>query len=93
VKKHIRFRRGLDAYKHGTSHHLPVELAEMYIKAGVAEEVDSVPAKPVVEPVKDDPPAVETKEEPAADEPEADATEVETDDDTTKTTSRRRRKS
>src|SRR5690606_12860274 len=101
MKKHVRFRKGLDSYPQGSSHHLPVELADLFIKSGVAEEVDCRPVEPVVEPViedppvvepvKEEPPAVEVEVEPAADEAEAEVSETETDADTATTTRKRRK--
>ena len=91
MKVHVRFRQGLDAYPKGTSHYLPDDLADHYIRAGVAELVDNVPAVVVVTEPK--PPAVEVEETPAADEPEAEVSETETDADTATTTRSKRRKS
>lgn len=41
--QHVRFRKSFESYKQGQSYRLPLDLADMYVKAGVAECVDHVP--------------------------------------------------
>lgn len=42
---HIRFNQAFASYEKGKAYHLPPELADMYLKAGVAVQVDYVPQK------------------------------------------------
>lgn len=63
---HIRFRKSFASYEQGKGYNLPEELAQSYLKAGVAEVVDHVP------------PAVEVAPEPA---PEAAVSELDVRDE------------
>lgn len=51
MKLHIRFKKSFDAYQAGKSYFLPDDIASIYIKAGVAEQVDFVPQPVEPEPV------------------------------------------
>lgn len=66
---HIRFRKSFESYRQGESHRLPDDIADIYLRAGVAELVDHVPVKEAV------------PEEPAAPAEPEQATEEATPDD------------
>lgn len=83
MKIHVRFKQGLDAYPKGTSHHLPEELADHYLRAGVAERVDVVP-RPAVVVEKVIKPAQEAEQEKPGESEAVDGND-------TKTTSSKRR--
>lgn len=70
---HIRFRKSFESYEQGQRYRLPDDIADIYLRAGVAEIVDHVPA--VVAQVSEPEPEVSEPEpeEQGDDEPEPDA--------------------